>query len=179
MINFDLFEFACPPCMGSRWFVVACQLAGFGAGFDSRSNEPWEGPRKKLRLSLVREPSDWLIRFRRRCFDSGSLPIDPIFVEFVDLDFQSDERFIDSYLKHCPGSVGRVYSRYDSDIVNRVEDLPWSFVELGESLGVTPESFCRTLQLPRTDWRPLPDVPKWIRREVRWAEDYVVERYEY
>lgn len=169
-----MFEFAAPPRTGIHWFVRACQEANLEMFPDSHSVSasylPWEGQAKKdtIRLSLVRHPCDWL----RSVFDTFQAVRQGVLQEnaglyglrcygFDGLSEDNFDEFVVQYLERRSGGIGRIFDSYQADTRMRLEDMPWAFIELLESLGVEKKSLDRVYNLPpqarapsRSEWQP-------------------------
>ena len=71
---------------------------------------------------------------------------------------------------------------YNADVVLRVEDLPWSFIDFLESMGVSKgmREHCLSLNAQNnTPWKKLPVWSPSLRARVIEAEAELVERFEY
>ena len=61
MIDYRIFQVACPPLTGAKWLVQAAQLCGLGPGFTEHIYGLFPKEHSGLlRVSLVRHPCDWL-----------------------------------------------------------------------------------------------------------------------
>jgi hypothetical protein len=176
MIDYGSFQFASAPLTGEAWFIRAAQLAGFGPGFLHHANGPFpREPSKVLRVSLVRHPCDLLGDLWATGYDGnhlgklGCLPRGGTF-----------DRFIDRYLQEMPGTVGDLYRTYEADSVLSYADLPWAFIELVQSLGVSKELLGNSFFGCRPNLADYgPDWPRSLRREVCEAERWVLDTYDY
>ena len=181
MIDYKLFEFAAPPCTHEDWYIRACQLVELGPGFTHRAHAAWEigQPRKLIRVTLVRNPADWLLDFyyairERRSYING------IFEKLAILDFSTLDHFFDSYLEKAQGSVGALYNRYGADIVHRAEDIPAAFIELLDTLGVSHAARQHLSNLhPPSKHETGYSIPEWLKREIQKAEQEICDRYDY
>jgi len=183
MIDYKLFEFAAPVCTKEHWYIRASQLAGLGPGFSYRAHETWEhGTKSKvIRLSVVRNPVDWLIHFYETV-RAGRSDINGSYKKLSKLDFRSVDRFFNSYLEDAQGEVTALYNRYEADVTHKAEDVPWAFTEFLDTLGVPNSMYRRIKTLPHTLVNPKPQgitVTPWLRQEIRKSESEVFERYDY
>ena len=182
-IDYDYFVFACPPRVGTGWFLKAAQLSGFGSAHKDHAHAPFNDGRKadQFRVTLVRHPCDWLascyaaIRNRDANMDQlGTL---------ATLDVRHGfEPFIRGYLRGMEGWITKLYNDYtlEANSVLRIEDMPWAFVELMEALGVPDVMKRRCIGLAKQNVSE--SVPRWderLRKEVIDAEQEVVESFEY
>jgi len=175
MLQYKLFDFACPKRTGGLWFWKASQLAGLGMGF-TRAYELEDAPRiqtmfprvnkdNKLRLSLVRHPCNWLASYYVNT---------PQYRESFDT-------YVEGVLScGCSRSVKRLFATYKADIVLRLEDMPWAYIELLESLGVGAEYRDNVRQLKPQNVST--NLPKWnpeLRKRVMKVEKEMCDEYEY
>lgn len=176
MIDYELIQFACPPHVGAEWFIKTAQLAGFGPGFAHSAYEPFPPSRSSgtiLRVSLVRNPADWLVEY----FDNWCLATNHVgpLARLPKVDW---EGFLCSYLQEHQGYIGRMYQGYESDTVLRIEDMPWALLELLRSLGIGEEY----LNLVRRRRAPACPVRQWdlgLRKRVLEAERETCNAYDY
>ncbi len=180
MIRYPIFDFAAPPRTGVSWFLAAAQLAGLGPGFRHGAHVPFSGSvRRGFRVSLVRHPCDWLASCYAVRASRGPSSNGMAFANCLDLG--SFDEFVRSYLRKRPGAVGRLYNEYEADARLRIEDVPWSFIELMESFGIIKEMREKCVKLGRRsatpDWNP-----RWdggMRRAVLGAERETCDAHEY
>lgn len=177
MIDYTLFDFAAPPLAGADWFIKAAQLCGLGPGFCHAAHDPFPERRSmnKLRISLVRNPWDWLVSVFLCLNHQAGLSnyIAPI----STLDHGSLDSFVWDYLCHHAGCVGKIFDQYRADFSMRVEDLPGAFITLAPSLGIPKSLYNRVSNLPveQSHYRTNPE----IRSMVLDAERSFAERYDY
>ena len=178
MIEYNLFQFAAPPSTGVAWFVQTAQLAGMGPGFGHHAHVPFPTRNKgrRLRVSLVRRPCDWLASVYRTVKRDG--PRSNHIGLFHSLDYDNFDAFIRSYLSRIPGEVGRLYNRYEADTYLRIEDMPGAFIELMESLEVNFLLMENCWRVPKiidtlVEWNPN------LRRLVRETEKETYDAYDY
>lgn len=177
MIVYDGFSFATAPRTGATWFIRAAQLAGFGPGFHSHAVTPFpEENNKQIRVSLVRNPWQWLRSFHSHdvaCNHVGKLGT-------IDKKLPFD-RYVQFYLNHYAGAIGRLLLGYKADSFIKCEDLPDAFVELARSLGVSPAF----LNNPFFHVLPWPDITAGffadpaLRHRVMSAEAELCEMADY
>lgn len=176
MIHYGLFDFAAPPMTGADWFLQAAQMCGLGPGFQHHAFEHFRGDdHKNLRVSLVRNPCDWLtmcfLEMRRGSVECNHMG------PFASFRRESLWSFAFDYLNKDPGAVGRLFKRYHADTCLRVEDMPWAFTELMESLCVPRQLYNKVSGLKR------PVVPVNIDPELRAqicrAEEETMDAYDY
>ncbi len=179
MIDYKLFEFAAPPCTRVDWYLKACQLVGLGPGFSYHASEAWDhgDKRKLIRLTLVRNPIDWLVEFYHTIREGKK--INGTFKQLSTLDFSTIDRFFNSYLETAQGSVTALYNRYEADIVHRTEDMPQAFLELLDTLEIPNVMKNQLAFLPIDLSTYNITVSPWLRQEIQKAEKEVFERYDY
>ncbi len=184
-IDFDCFQFACPPRVGTSWFLKAAQLSGFGSAHKDHAHAPFHDGRRadQFRVTLVRHPCDWLascyVAIRDRdadVFQLGTLAT-------LDVE-QGFDFFVREYLynKIMEGWITKLYNDYtlEANSILRIEDMPWAFVELMEALEVPDIMKRRCIGLAKQNVSK--SVPQWnekLRAEVMDAEREVVESFEY
>lgn len=175
MIDYRIFQVACPPLTGAKWLVQAAQLCGLGPGFTEHIYGLFPKEHSGLlRVSLVRHPCDWLTA----CYahfqqgDSwGSNHMQP----FPGLCRDSLEAFVWNYLQH-PGCIGQLFDQYEADTCLRIEDMPWAFLEVLRSLDVPRVLIGRLTGKPRLT--PSAFSPE-LRGLILQAEENFAERYDY
>lgn len=176
-IHYDGFDFACPPRVGTRWFLHACQLAGLGPGFQEQAHAEFNGNRQ-LKVSLVRDPRHWLQSAYASILQNDQ---DAIRLGgFYMLTRISFNDWLDEYLDDPHLSVMGLFDQYRADTVMRIEDMPWAFVEFMESIGIEKtyrETIMRLQRLNRSKSLPAWNQLRWD--EVMHKERILLERYEY
>jgi len=179
VIDYGHFQFACPPCVGGRWFqgVMADYAERFHFGFNSRRQARPVFPDRKgpntLRVSLVSHPVDWLLRYHAAA--SSGLPFDDVFGEPVPKEFNT---FACEFLFEKAGRIGRMFAEYDADVVWRLEDLPHALFEFMRTLGMEPPP--RVADSPGFIEAASPALHNHqTRRMLMKAEEGFCERYEY
>lgn len=174
MIDYHLFSFACPPCVGGEWFVRAAELCGLGKAEVEQAYDPFNGNQpNQLKVSLIRNPCSWILDCygRLRCDNNGDTKL------LMGLDAnQPIDFFIGEYIRKTPGALGRIASRYEADTVMRIEDMPWAFIELIDSLDVPRSMQDRVIGLGRPSHLAMPSQRA---RMVANMERELMERYEY
>ncbi len=179
MIRYEGFCFACPPRTGTGWLVKAAQLAGLGPGFRKHAHAVFNGTEDGvLRVSLVRDPRDWL----QSCYTSivKKEPDSKLLGRFNSLPRDSFDEWIEAYLDDPELSVTGMFDSYQADTVMRIEDQPWAFLELLESVGVDEEYRKIAKQCPPQNVSV--ELPPWnlrLRDEVGEKESSIMEKYEY
>jgi len=180
-VSFGLFEFAGVPRTATTWIRNAAVLAGLKENGRTVVHVPHApGPSDVPRLTVVRHPCSWLQSYWSAIYP-GFIGVDV----FDDLrkTYLSPDGFdgtVRQYLSRCPGWIGRMFAAYGGDVVIRVEDLPWSFVEFLESVGVerNARERCLTMQ-PMNGSKILPQWNKSLFDRVVEAEADFVRTYEY
>lgn len=176
MIDYGIFQFACPPGVGEEWFVRAAQAAGRGPGFPHRAYGHFQRDRiDRLRVGLVCNPFDWLATMHARPPESnhagrvGDLP--------RGLSLRG---FAEEYLEQCPGELTRLALAYEADTVLRLEDCPGAFLSLvapfADKVMLAPEFFHRRPQF-MADNSIREDPP--LAARFRRAERELFDRYDY
>lgn len=179
MIDYKLFRFASAPRSGTTWMLKACHTIGLGEGQKPAAHVPHRDERcPVLRVSLVRNPCDWL-RSYYAAVRGGSTGID-IVDRLARLRIESFERFILSYASVMPGAVGEMFKAYHADSYLRIEDMPWAFAELMESLEVPQHLRQRCYDIPKQNCSPrLPKYNSRLRRLVARAEREMMMDFDY
>lgn len=96
------------------------------------------------------------------------------------LRIESFERFILSYASVMPGAVGEMFKAYHADSYLRIEDMPWAFAELMESLEVPQHLRQRCYDIPKQNCSPrLPKYNSRLRRLVARAEREMMMDFDY
>jgi hypothetical protein len=138
IIDYGPFQLASPPRTATTWFERAAFLAGFNRGVNQHAHvhkPPLDN--YGLMVTLVRHPYDWLDSYFHELKGGfcGVAEID-VLVPIVR-ESTSFNQFLREYLKRFPGFLGSLVRLYNPTTILRVEDLPWSAVELFGSLGAT------------------------------------------
>ena len=96
------------------------------------------------------------------------------------MNADSFDGIVRQYLARCPGWIGRMFDAYGGDVVIRVEDLPWAFVEFLDSVGVEKRARERCLLIGRPNVSSeLPKMSPLLRDRIIEAEWPMVEKYDY
>lgn len=177
MIDFGPFRFAGAPRTATTWIRHAADAAGLrSSGF---VHFPHNGKMDKIRLSTVRRPTDWLRSYWSSVWP-GQIQIDCVDgLRRACEGAETFDEFVRAYLSNG-WSVGRMFASYGADVVIRVEDLPWAFIEFLESLGVEQKNRERCLGIARVNESI--GLPEWnpsLRDRVLEAEWEMIERYDY
>lgn len=180
-LDFGIFLFASPPRTATTWIKHAADMAGLRGG--GRVHDPHSNDSSRIKLSTVRHPAEWL-----RSYWAAIWPAQ-IQVDLVDdlykacCGAETFDEFIRLYLKSS-WRIGGMIAGYGADVVIRVEDLPWAFINFLEPF-MSP-------QLP--EFQPdeclfIPHVnesrkvlPRWnpsLKAKVLEAEHEMIEKYEY
>lgn len=178
MTDFGLFQFASPPRTATTWIRKAAALAGLRENGRSEIHLPHEQNHSVVKVSCVRGPVGWLQSYYAS-IRPGRVDVPVVDAFYCDENTTFDE-FIRRYLNEMPGQVCRMFDAYHADICLRLEDLPWAFIELLDSLGVPRKLRERCLVLGIEN--PSKILPKWspsLKARVIDAEWYFIERFEY
>ena len=81
--------------------------------------------------------------------------------------------FVEDYLDHCPGAVGRVFAQYRADSCLRLEDMPWALIDLLKSFGKVVS------QRESGPSVVVYNIGDALYRLVMQAEANIVQRYDY
>jgi len=169
MIDYGPFLFAAPPRTGSTWFLKACYEVGLGEGFKSDVHTLFPPDARKLKVSLVRHPFNWLISYFA-AIQGGHTGIDCV-DRLASLDFSGTfVDFIRSYLEKTPGALTNIARTYNADSYLRTEDLPWPFMELVEAAGISEQKARRAVALGRQN-------PNKKSAAIRLAVTYPIHLY--
>jgi hypothetical protein len=178
-IDYGSFEFAAPPSTGTSWILEECERVGLNPQSTTSVFDPF--PLKesdKLRVSLICHPCRWL----RNIFDMLQRGVFPVTVDLFGFDMLTDffefSDFVQGYLKHIPGEVGKVFDDYKCDARMRLEDMPWALVELLESLGV-PEGKLRLVTDPGKKFVTDRQWDEKLFQKVMEAESKLCLEYDY
>ena len=180
MINYSKFHFACPPRTGTIWFLKACQLAGLGPGFKEAAHAPFcaRASKSVLRVSLVRNPCDWLASCYSIITENGR-DVDHL-VPFAQLNSSTFDDFVYDYLYHFPGFVTKLFLSYKADTYMRIEDMPEAFIELMQSIGVSDTIANMALSLKKQNVSKT--IVQWddrLRERVRVLDRKIFDSFEY
>lgn len=178
-IDYTLFRFASAPRTGTTWFLKACSAVGLGVGFKASAHTPHNPKdRTSFKVSLARNPCDWLASYytaiHRGCTNVTCVD------RFMKMRDDSYESFVLSYLTMMPGAIGEMLTEYNADSYLRIEDMPWAFVELLESLGVPRHLRQRCYNLGKQNVsKRVPRMPSRLRRRILESESRMVEDFGY
>lgn len=130
-----------------------------------------------LRVTLVANPCDWLFRYHEMAWAEGTVDGFGHLCRAVPFP-----EFVEDYLAHCPGEIGRMFRRYEADSVIRCEDLPEAFVDLALAVGpdrdVDVDSECQ-IDLPKLPMLPHSMWDAVQRARVIKVEGWAFEEYDY
>jgi len=181
MINYELFEFAAAPRTGTTWVIHAARFMGLGEGFKAHVHVPFEGKSDLYRVSTVRHPCTWLASYFTS-IHRGFLAV-PAVDRFCRLPTDDFDDFVREYLRFMPGEIGQMFLDYNANSYMRMEDLPWAFVELMESLGIPTEKADECLGIPvQNQTMGKKTKPMWNKqlwKRVTEAEKEMMEAYGY
>jgi hypothetical protein len=121
-----LFHFAAFPFTAVDWFLCACQSLDFDMVDTAQAQEYasmgfTESCKEAIKISLVRHPCSYIVDYYNANIHSISIPL---------------EAYVSNRIHSFPSSVGKEFDSLAADVCLRVEDLPWAFLELIESLGI-------------------------------------------
>lgn len=139
MITYNEFNFAAPPRTGSTWFIKAAYEAGLGNAYKAKLHVPPPNDFDGYVVSMIRHPFFWL-RSYYYALEGGACGVDCVDV-FVEHSRKAKDfnGFVRRYLKHIPGTVGKMFDAYKANSVLQTEELPYNAAELFESVGVRPK----------------------------------------
>jgi hypothetical protein len=182
MIDYGVFQFACLPEAGGTWFYQTMRSAGVpikevkaGGLYSNFSNG-----RDKLRISMVRNPCDWLFscfEFLKKDWVERGLPeclMDMRALTNGIQDHNSFNQFLIDYLLLMPGEVSKLFLQYDADSYICAENMPWAMIEIFEMIEVRrPDTFPpATLQLT-------PEINDDVRNQIIKAEKEMCDAFDY
>ena len=181
MLDFRVFHYAAPPRTGNGWILEASRVVGIKISDAEAVSIPFpkeRGKQEVFRVSLVRNPCDWL----RSCYAAllnGDIYPDSVSA-FGSIPRGSFFEFVNSYLNIMPGGIGHLFRCYKADSYLRIEDMPWAFIELLESLQVPKvlRDKCRELPAANVSLH----LPRWNphqRAAVVQVESELCETYDY
>lgn len=182
MIDIGPFQFAAAPRTATTWILHAISTAGLGnfsKSYVHVSHLPTRrGETEKLKVSMVRHPYDWLASYYA-AIKLGHVGV-PSVDRFQTLSCGTFKVFIESYLREMPGAVGDVFTSYGADVYLKLEELPWCFIELLETIGISKQRSIRCKDITRQNWcESLPKIDTKLRRYVLRAEQMMVQQFEY
>ncbi len=173
-IDYKLFSFACPPGVGGEWFLRAAELCGLGTAELKQAYSTFNNDQpNQLKVSLIRNPCTWIVE----CYDQLRSNDGDAQLLTVLNDAQPIDSFVCEYVRRTAGALGRIASRYEADTVLRIEDMPWAFVELVDSLGVPKAMRDRVIGLSKP--KNLHSSRTYHGKMVANMERELMERYEY
>jgi hypothetical protein len=150
----------------------------FTAGYSFAPVENLEsffvGDHNKLRVTLVRNPLKWM----EHCFDYCQAVSQDEFEPFSLLPLHSFDAFIRAAVNNFPGSVTRLFDRYQADSVLRVEDLPWALEALLISCGADNSEQVREVA-PLIHTGTSNQIDEKLRNRFMESEWDTYERYDY
>lgn len=177
-----LFRFAGAPRTATTWIRNAAVAAGLNENGRTTVHVPHApGPSSVPRLTVVRRPTSWIRSYWTAIYP-GFIGVDCFDELRKNINASSFDGIVRQYLSRCPGWIGRMFDAYGGDVVIRVEDLPWAFVEFLESVGVEKERRERCLTMAPMNATKREFVPLWNRSlldRLREAEADLIDRYEY
>lgn len=132
-------------------------------------------------MSTVRHPADWLKSYYATIWP-GQIQVSC--VDGLRLLCHGKETFDDLIRKYLLSrwSIGGMFDAYGADVVIRIEDLPWAFVEFLESVGVGRKDRGKCLSVPVVNESKLGRFPRWnpcLRDRVIESEWNMAEKYDY
>lgn len=195
MIDFGKFKFAGAPRAGTTWILKATYVVGLGEFSKSFVHVPHKIPQRgrevpQLKVSTVRNPCDWIISYYAAI--RGQHVNVPAVDEFLKIptitepgepkeDYQKHfQEFVEAYLAKMPGQIGKVFFSYNADSYIKVEDFPWSYIEMLISTGMKEDKARLCEQVARqNEGRNLPVLDRKLKQKVMDAEQKMVEAFEY
>jgi len=184
-VNYKIFEVAVTPMTGGECIVKSCQLIGLGAGFSSDIWQPFSEDGNKVKISVVRNPYDWLcsVYFYNGPFEKLG-PMGRKVWKLV-IDCQPPKTlsdFLQAYINQLPGIASHMLLQYNADIYLRCEDFPQNFVELAVSLGIDEKLLNNTwfhqCSIPLPFLRYGGEAEKWKPWIIQTESDFC-ERFNY
>ena len=184
-MNFSgLFEFASPPRTATTWIRNAAVEAGLTELNRNHVHVPHErdgNGRNVIKVTCVRHPCEWLRSWYASIYP-GLIGVDAVDDLRWHVNYASFDAVVRQYLAMPAGWIGRMFNAYNADVVIRVEDLPWSFVEFLESLGVPVKMRERCLSMQPMNVFKKQTKPSWnpsLRLRVEESEKEFIARYDY
>ncbi len=168
--NKTLFHFAALPFTAVDWFLKAVQALNFivdiEQAVDFASTGFTESCKEAIKISLVRHPCSYIVDY----YNANSL---------------RNRMTLETYVRNCaylfPGGIGKKFDSLDADVCLRVEDLPWAFLELVESLSIERnkvemfKNFPMQVNIPKHREALSAD----LRKQLCESEHDFMERYNY
>ena len=184
-MNFSgLFEFASPPRTATTWIRSAAVSAGLtelNRNYVHIPHERNNNGRNVIKVTCVRHPCEWLRSWYASIYP-GLIGVDAVDDLRWHVNYASFDAVVRQYLAMPAGWIGRMFNAYNADVVIRVEDLPWSFVEFLESLGVPVKMRERCLSMQPMNVFKKQTKPSWnpsLRLRVEESEKEFIARYDY
>jgi len=182
MIDFGLFEFACPIGTGGEWFVKAAFTAGLKEEGEGDLHRPPSRRSQSFRVGLVRHPFDWLREVYK--YTKGKRQCVGCCVEqFRGLRRTGWMEFVQSYLMQSEVQLVDILEEYKAEVCLRCEDFPWNVDEFFSSLGINEGvlDVMKEVEIPARLRRRVimaKDVRR-LRQQIVHREEELCERYEY
>ena len=177
-VNYGLFQFASPPRTATRWISEAAHMAGLRQIGSGDVHVPHSPDPSIVKLTCIRDPIRWVESFYDEIYP-GKIGVESVDSLHPEKYAYSLDDFIGSLIDR-PRSVTRMFETYNADVAIKVEELPWSFIEFLESVGVNRNKaeMCVGLRAMnfrrhRLVWQPL------LKTKLILLEDEFVERYDY
>lgn len=185
MINYDRFLFASAPRTGTTWFLKAMHTLGLTQGSKATVHIPIRNEYRSTHtpiVTMMRHPVDWLRSYYCSIYPGKTG------IEVVDCLYDPEcnhpniDSFLEWYLENRSGQVTKISYLYEGTICMRLEDLPWSFFEFLDLLGISATKqqveAIKALGSQNTT-RVLPDIPKILRRKIADSERSLMDNLDY
>lgn len=185
MIDCGVFTIATVPRTGTTWVLEILAALGYREYNKNEIHKPWTMPSSGLRLTIVRNPCDWLASYWANVYPGciGVPEVDVFRISDTSLTF---EAYVTEYLRTMPGGIGALFGKYRADSVVRLEDFPYCMAEF--FCMVSPDwgrdyivKTCQGLgpQGIRPRKKPMPVWTDYLRSSVMEAEKAFCLDYEY
>jgi len=183
-MSFGLFQFASPPRTATNWIRQASVMCGLKEIDEGRVHIPHNANDKhSIKVMTVRHPCAWLASYYSTIYP-GLIGVDAVdAMRMINTPVLTFDEYIRAYLHRMPANtVGNIFDQYNADVYLRIEDLPWSFIELLESLGVPKKLRERCLGLSEQNITKPERLQAWspsLKARVREMEQDFISRFEY
>lgn len=147
MIDYGSFIFAAAPKTGTTWFLKVAEKSGLARGSKSHVHTKAPEDVKKMSVSLVRHPCDWLASYyyTLKGGATGVLEADAL-VDIARGNYEFED-FVHEYLKEFPGQISYIFYSYNADSYIRTCDLQWAAYELFVLNGADPRKAAAAVAL--------------------------------
>ncbi len=157
--------------------IQACHAVGLGERFKTDIHQPHKRDGKRLCVTTVRHPLDWLASYYRSIYP-GKCGV-PIVDKFASIQADNFIDFVQAVMEKYPGGVGSMFIEYNADSYVRLEKITRAMDVFFSSLGLDPTPiYGISPKNINTGKAPTPR-PDWLVREFMRSERYMCEVFGY